>query len=192
LNATPVSAILNSLGVHADGKDIGLWIPFDPGFAEGGDTPGSLLHETGHLLGLPDLYVSGAIGTFHNWDLMTGGGRWPTELFAWHRWKLGWIAEDQIVCIAEHGTRVVTLAPLGGAGGTKAVFVRRGRSVLAIEVRSKTGYDRTRCASGVLVYAVDQTHSNRPDPALRRAYGCSASGHQLWPEVERAVRHRPR
>jgi M6 family metalloprotease-like protein len=158
--ATPVSAILNSFGVRADGKEIGAWVPFDPGFADG-TAPSVLLHETGHLLGLPDLYVAGARSTFHLWDLMTGGGRWPAELLAWHRWKLGWIGDSQIACVAGRANRVVTLTPLERPGGLKAVFIRRGNRVLALEARARLGYDSTRCDTGVLAYVVDQAPFKR-------------------------------
>jgi M6 family metalloprotease-like protein len=92
----PAVAVLNGFGVRADGKEIRLWIPFGAGFAAESGEPGNLLHETGHLLGLPDLYSPNAISTFHRWDIMAA--RWPSELLAWHRWKLGWIDESAIVC----------------------------------------------------------------------------------------------
>ena len=151
---TQTSAILNGFGVRADGRDVRFWVPFDAGFAEQ-DDEWLLLHETGHLLGLPDLYVRGAAGTFHRWDLMAA--RYPSELFAWHRWKLGWLDPTQVVCISGRTTRVVTLSPLERPGGRKAIFVRRGRRVFAVEVRAHIGYDRTLCETGVLVYEVDQT-----------------------------------
>jgi M6 family metalloprotease-like protein len=158
--ATPVSAILNSLGVRADGREIGFWMPADPGFATT-EAPGLLLHETGHLLGLPDLYVAGVTKSFHRWDLMAGSGRWPTEFLAWHRWKLGWIRAEEIVCITRRTRRVVTLAPLERPGGTKAVFIHRGTHVVALEVRGPTGYDAWVCSPGVLAYDVDQTPFKR-------------------------------
>jgi len=166
---TATSAILNGFGVRADGRDVRFWVPFGAGFAEQG-YEWLLLHETGHLLGLPDLYVRGASSTFHRWDLMAA--RYPSELFAWHRWKLGWIDEGQVVCVTGRANRVVTLTPVERAGGTKALFVKRGSRVLAAEVRARAGYDRTLCETGVLVYEVDQTpfrrapihiHPARPD-----------------------------
>jgi hypothetical protein len=87
--------------------------------------------------------------------------RWPAELLAWHRWKLGWLDETQIVCLSRRGSRTVTLIPVGRAGGTKAVFVERGRRVYGVEVRAREGYDRTLCETGVLVYKVDQTPFRR-------------------------------
>jgi M6 family metalloprotease-like protein len=156
---SPTSAILNGFGVRADGKEIRLWIPWGAGFATEEGTPGHLLHETGHLLGLPDLYASGAFVTFHRWDVMAA--RWPAELLAWHRWKLGWLDEGAIVCVTGRATRTVILRPIERPGGRKAIFVKRGRHVLAIEVRARQGYDRTLCETGVLVYAVDQTPFRR-------------------------------
>jgi M6 family metalloprotease-like protein len=158
--ASPTSAILNSLGVRADGTEVGLWIPFAPGFAADEGAPPHLLHETGHLLGLPDLYVARVPATFHAWDIMAAA-RWPTELLAWHRWKLGWLDESAIVCVTGRGSRTVTLTPIERPGGRKAIFVKRGARVLAIEVRAREGYDRALCETGVLVYAVDQTPFRR-------------------------------
>jgi M6 family metalloprotease-like protein len=79
----PTSASLNGFGVRADGKEIRLWIPWGADFAAKAGAPGHLVHETGHLLGLPDLYATGALTTYHRWDVMAA--RWPAELLAWHR-----------------------------------------------------------------------------------------------------------
>jgi M6 family metalloprotease-like protein len=168
---TATSALLNGFGVRADGKEIRLWIPFGAGFASVPGGPENLLHETGHLLGLPDLYVARSPGSFHRWDLMAA--RWPAELLAWHRWKLGWLDGSQIVCLTGRATRTVTLSPLGRPGGTKALLVKRGRRVLVVEVRARTGYDRTLCETGVLVYEVDQTPFRRAPVRLYVAGGDS-------------------
>ena len=157
---TATSAILNSFGVHADGREVAFWIPFGAGFAASTGQPEHVIHETGHLLGLPDLYVPNALTSFHRWDVMAGA-RWPSELFAWHRWKLGWLDADQVVCITGTRPRIATLTPIERPGGTKAVFVKRGNRIVAVEVRSRLGFDATLCETGVLVYEVDQTPFRR-------------------------------
>lgn len=151
--------VLNSFGVRADGREIRLWIPFDAGFASSEGDPRLVVHETGHLLGLPDLYTANAPSTLHRWDVMAA--RWPSELLAWHRWKLGWLDPDQIVCITRRSTRTVTLQPLERPGGTKAVVVKRGLRAIVVEVRARSGYDSTLCDTGVLAYEVDQTPFKR-------------------------------
>ena len=160
---TATSAILNSFGARADGREVRFWVPFDAGFAApDNDLPSLLLHETGHLLGLPDLYRVGVPGSFHRWDLMTGPGRWPMELLAWHRWKLGWLGGRQVVCIVGRRTSVATISPLERPGGVKAVFVKADDDrVIAVEVRARLGYDATLCETGVLAYQVDQTPFRR-------------------------------
>jgi M6 family metalloprotease-like protein len=181
---TAAFAALNGFGVHADGRETRFWVPFDAGFASFPGPGGAslLLHETGHLLGLPDLYVRNSVNTFSRWDLMAS--RWPSELLAWHRWKLGWLDPGQIVCITRATRRVVTLTPLERPGGVKALFVKRGQRVFSVEVRARAGYDSTLCETGVLMYEVDQTpfkrgpvriYAAQPDRAAP-ARGCAA----LW------------
>jgi M6 family metalloprotease-like protein len=161
-------AVLNGFGVHADGVAIKFWVPFGNGFGRNSTYPGGLVHETGHLLGLPDLYQVRRFRTFHFWDVMTD--RWPSELLAWHRWKLGWLDTDQIVCIVKPSTTTVTLTPIEKAGGPKAVIVHHGRQILVAEVRQRIGYDAGRCDQGVLIYAVDTTPFKRGPVKLYAAH----------------------
>jgi M6 family metalloprotease-like protein len=180
---TRTSALLNGFGVRADGREIRFWIPWGAGFAARENTdPWLLIHETGHLLGLPDLYVPNVPGSFHRWDVMAA--RYPAELLAWHRWKLGWLDPGQIVCITGRGRITATLTPIERPGGRKAVLVRRGPIVYAVEARSRSAYDRSLCETGVLVSAIDQTPFKRSPVRIFAAQrdenpperGCSA----LW------------
>lgn len=161
-------AVLNGFGVRADGVEIRYWIPWSNGFGRNSTYAGGLIHETGHLLGLPDLYQVRRFRTFHFWDVMTD--RWPSELFAWHRWKLGWLDPEQVACVTRPGTRVVALTPIESRGGMKALMVRRGSHVLVAEVRRRIGYDVGRCRSGVLIYDVDMTPFKRGPIVLYRAH----------------------
>jgi M6 family metalloprotease-like protein len=163
------SAVLNSFGVHADGKEVRYWVSFANGFGRSDPDPWVLIHETGHLLGLPDLYVQRAPETFHRWDVMAA--RYPAELFAWHRWKLGWLDPAEIVCITGRTSRRVTLSPLGSPGGPKALLVRRGNEVVVAEVRQRLGYDSGLCDPGVLIYRVTTTPLQRSPVQLYRARG---------------------
>jgi hypothetical protein len=122
---------------------------------------GNAIHETGHVLGLPDLYVNGVAWSFYRWDVMAGGSR-PSGLYAWHRWKLGWLDPKQIACLAGRGRVEATVRPLELDGGVKAVVVRTDRAAYVAEVRQRIGEDATICKTGVLVYEVDLTGARRP------------------------------
>ncbi len=166
---TSTSAVLNGFGVHADGVDIKFWIPWANGFGRNSTYAGGLIHETGHLLGLPDLYQARRFRSFHRWDVMTD--RWPSELFAWHRWKLGWLDLEQIACVPRAGARTMTLAPVERPGGVKAIVVPRGNHMLVAEVRQRIGYDIGRCDRGVLIYDVDMTPFKRAPITIHAAHG---------------------
>ncbi|WP_324784043.1 M6 family metalloprotease domain-containing protein [Streptomyces sp. H51] len=137
-----------------------------------------LAHETGHVFDLPDLYQRPVDGKgdwdtyVGDWDLMGSQFGLAPDLFAWHKWKLGWLDPGQVVCVRSLGTTRVTLEPLGagpatpvtgaagvpvfGLGhGTKLAVVRTGPdSVLAFEARGPVGNDGSACRSGILVYRV--------------------------------------
>jgi M6 family metalloprotease-like protein len=140
------------------------------------DGPGAerdfLAHETGHILGLPDLYVIGQRLTFHRWDIMASA---PSNrgLFAWHRWKLGWLDPGQIACIGARRRVSATLTPLERPGGTKAIVLRRGRYAYVAEVRQPVAAGPGRiCKGGVLIYRVEfGAASGQADIRLLRARG---------------------
>ncbi len=63
---------------------------------------GTICHEFGHQLGLPDLYNTntGHVGV-GGWDLMGYGqwimsGYWPSSLSAWSRVFLGWVTPSEV------------------------------------------------------------------------------------------------
>jgi M6 family metalloprotease-like protein len=127
----------------------------------GHDRSGSrvLSHENGHAFGLPDLY---AAEDFRRTDALAG--QWDTmsldwgmqgDLFAWHKWRLGWLTDAQIACAATRGAHTYTLRPLETPGGLKAVIVPYGpERAYVLEVREPLGNDRDACRTGVLAYRV--------------------------------------
>ncbi|MGW0733715.1 M6 family metalloprotease domain-containing protein [Streptomyces sp. NPDC002851] len=132
-----------------------------------------LAHETGHVFDLPDLYHRPTDGKgdwdtrVGDWDLMGSQFGLAPDFFGWHKWKLGWLGDDQVHCIRGDGDTLVTLEPLaaqpahGHSGGSKLAVVRTGRgSVIAIEARGPVGNDKATCTEGVLVYRV----RNEPTP----------------------------
>ncbi|MEV0244224.1 M6 family metalloprotease domain-containing protein [Streptomyces sp. NPDC050674] len=137
-----------------------------------------LAHETGHVFDLPDLYHRPVDGKgdwdthVGDWDLMGSQFGLAPDLFAWHKWKLGWLDPRQVRCVQDAGPARLTLEPLAaGPGGpaprtagsqpfglgrgTKLAVVRTGpESVLALEARGPVGNDEAACRQGVLVYRV--------------------------------------
>ncbi|MET7452515.1 M6 family metalloprotease domain-containing protein [Streptomyces sp. NPDC005574] len=137
-----------------------------------------LAHETGHVFDLPDLYHRPVDGKgdwdtyVGDWDLMGSQFGLAPDLFAWHKWRLGWLEPRQVACVRGPGPTLLTLEPLGerpgvpvvgtagapafGPGrGLKLAVVRTGPdSVLAFEARGPVGDDAAACRPGILVYRV--------------------------------------
>ncbi|MCX5198362.1 M6 family metalloprotease domain-containing protein [Streptomyces sp. NBC_00249] len=125
-----------------------------------------LAHETGHVFDLPDLYHRPTDGKgdwdtyVGDWDVMGSQFGMAPDLFAWHKWKLGWLDPAQVDCVRS-GTSLHTLQPLGqapapgGTGGTRLAVIRTGTgSAVAVEARGSAGNDGDTCTEGVLVYRV--------------------------------------
>ncbi|MFI5807617.1 M6 family metalloprotease domain-containing protein [Streptomyces sp. NPDC051561] len=127
-----------------------------------------LAHETGHVFDLPDLYHRPTDGKgdwdthVGDWDVMGSQFGLAPEPFGWHKWKLGWLARDQVACVPWGTTTRLTMDPLtapaprdGQRGGTRLAVVRTGENTaLAIEARGVSGNDRGACVQGVLIYRV--------------------------------------
>jgi M6 family metalloprotease-like protein len=113
--------------------------------------PDAVIHETGHVIGLPDLYADlTAVG---GWDPMSLQGG---EFLGWHRWKLGWLEPAQLRCVQPARTVEATLSPLETAGGVKMIVAPLDATrALVVENRQPVGLDAGLCDKGVLVYTVN-------------------------------------
>jgi M6 family metalloprotease-like protein len=148
-------------GIQADGVAVTHGATFGQSIWEWGPFGYRVLaHETGHIFGLPDLYAYR--GDVHQyvggWNLMGSLGGSAPDLFAWEKWKLGWVTDDQVACLAEAGTRRIRLTAVERSDGTKLVVVPTGpTAAYVIESRRALGTDADACSTGVLVYRVDST-----------------------------------
>ncbi len=181
LERSPAFHAMPGDGIAADGVEIRHSATFGEDVREvSPQRYGSnvVVHETGHLLGLPDLYDGKATDYSRvfrfagEWDTMgsTGTG---AHFLAWHKWKLGWIDQTQLTCLRGPGEVTATISPAAAPGGLKAVVVPTGPSTaFVIEARRRTGQDARLCEEGVLIYTVDAlVHSGdgpvRVQPAQR-------------------------
>jgi M6 family metalloprotease-like protein len=121
----------------------------------GAMTIGVLAHETGHALGLPDLYdYDGSSEGIGAWGLMGTGSHAkhhsPAHLSAWEKEQLGWV---KVEWISEADSTMV-VKPVQK---TRTVyrFDGGGSEYLLLENRQRKGSDRYLPGSGLLVWRVD-------------------------------------
>ncbi|OTA76414.1 hypothetical protein M434DRAFT_26044 [Hypoxylon sp. CO27-5] len=143
-----------------------------------------LNHETGHTMCLPDYYPfnGSATGLFiGGWDLMGLISGPSPDYFAWDKWRLGWLADEQIDCVAEAGSTRHRLTPLEKAGGSKAVVVKHNSTnVLVAELRTASGLDSASCSTGVLLYTVSTTTATGEGPVRVVDATPGSSGVSEW------------
>ncbi|AXG79574.1 M6 family metalloprotease domain-containing protein [Streptomyces paludis] len=151
----------NADAPHADGVPLAntsfVYSRQDDGSGSYVDTGYRVLpHENGHVFGLPDLYTAEGGGAVGHWDIMSEDWGANNDLLGWHKWKLGWLDDEQIGCASERGSSDFLLSPLALPDGPKIVFVPVSKeSGYAVEVRTRAGNDEAVCAPGVLIYRVD-------------------------------------
>ncbi|TJZ52162.1 M6 family metalloprotease domain-containing protein [Streptomyces piniterrae] len=166
-NAGP-AATRTVLSVTFSGGDMGLrtadGVPFrNASFIwsrQVGDSAFRVLnHENAHSFGLPDLYYANGRDTpalVGHWDPMDEDWGPSNDFLGWHKWKLGWLAADQVRCAPRGGPAAEhTLSPAAAVGGTKIVVIpTAARTALVVEARSRGPRDPAVCRPGVLIYRV--------------------------------------
>jgi hypothetical protein len=84
--------------------------------------------------------------------LISGAGQ---DLFGWEKWILGWLSDDQVVCV-NSGVNSALLTPIETAGGTKLFTMPISKTAaIVVESRRAIGYDKNLPKTGPLVYIVD-------------------------------------
>jgi M6 family metalloprotease-like protein len=117
-----------------------------------------LLHETGHLFGLPDLYL------FNSTDWLEPVGAWDImcdldlgqHFLGWHKYKFGWLDESQLFYL-KSGEVSLPLAPFESAEGVKMILLpSESKSRLyVVEIAQALGANQEYRDKGILVYTVD-------------------------------------
>ena len=159
------SPTTNFLDVTADGNHLTHAITF--GYDQWRWGGLVLAHESGHSLGLPDLYTFDAAPgsnppNYHaavgGWDLMgLISGQGP-EYLAWHRWMLGWLRDSEVACLRPGVASTVHLSAVEtGKGTAMAVLPLDEHRALVAESRKPLRYDREIASEGVLLYTIDTT-----------------------------------
>jgi M6 family metalloprotease-like protein len=129
-----------------------------------------LVHETGHLFGLPDLYLfhvdaTGSIfAPAGAWDIMCDldQGR---HFLGWHKYKLGWLDESQLIFF-NSGEVSVMLTSLETAHGVKMIVLpgEHSSQLYIVEVAQGLGEDEQLREKGLLVYTVDASVATGHQP----------------------------
>jgi M6 family metalloprotease-like protein len=118
-------------------------------------TIGVLAHETGHALGLPDLYdYDGSSAGIGAWGLMGTGSHAedhsPAHLSAWSKEQLGWVSVEWLARMDS----TLVLEPVQ-RGRTVYRFDGRDGDYLLLENRQRKGTDRFLPGAGLLIWHVD-------------------------------------
>jgi M6 family metalloprotease-like protein len=121
---------------------------------------GTIAHEFGHDLGVPDLYdTDGSSEGIGAWGIMAAGawlkgGEVPAHFCAWSKAFLGWIQPREIVmtesglaldCVEQGNLDTIVKIPLSSD------------EYFLLENRYKTGFDQHLPGSGLLIWHIDDS-----------------------------------
>ena len=180
LIATPAGAQLNGASSFTADEGRGITVPdgevrlvstFDQSSLTEPYT--TLVHEVGHLFGLPDLYPRGGGGNNTSvgcWDLMSDTSH-ATSFLGWHRHKNGWLAAERKTYVNRSKAGwTVTLHPLSRERGLSMIVLpvddaARPSKVFVVELAPQVrGDDGELGGEGVLLYTVDATIATGDEP----------------------------
>ena len=163
-------------------------------------------HETGHILGLPDLYLyevpEGVRDCFAHcgpFDLMGLIEGTAPDYLGYHKWRLGWIDDDQVTEFGPGESGEAVLTPLEESGGLKLVNLPLDNETgYMAEYRTPAGLDKELERDGVILYRISGRVENgagcvtlippepekylRPDP--RSSDGLIPAGASVEPEKD--------
>ncbi|EEC50348.1 predicted protein [Phaeodactylum tricornutum CCAP 1055/1] len=124
---------------------------------------GVIAHETGHFLGLPDLYdIDGGGKGLNSWSLMANSWGfdssqlYPPLLDPWCKIQLGWVTPT----VLTETSRNIEIKP--SYTDDDYYIIQRGfpeDEFLLIEYRRRVGYDSLIPEEGLLIYHIDDTAS---------------------------------
>ena len=145
-------------GIKMDGREIRNAVTF------GNDTRNedwgwqTLVHETGHVLGLPDLYCYHREKTYKSihkfigsWDPM-GYHKNASQFLAWHKYKFNWL-DDKNFHIFTGKEKKLELVHIKNDKGLKAAVIPLSESLALVAEVKNLNKDKTE--DGVLLYTVD-------------------------------------
>ena len=140
-------------------------------------TFGTLCHEYGHCLGLPDFYYNGSTQVVGPWDIMdygnyNDGGFRPPGYSAHERMCLGWLDITEL-------TEPFTVSAMDALNSEQpqAWLVRNdgyADEYYVIENRQQTGWDASLPGSGLVVFHIDYDeevwHNGVPNSSSYKRY----------------------
>ncbi|KAG7373365.1 M6 family metalloprotease domain containing protein [Nitzschia inconspicua] len=147
---------------------------------------GVIAHETGHYLGLPDLYDTngggrgiGQYGLMANswgWD---GSQYWPPHLSGWSKFVLGWISAT----VPDEGINQVETTQNQHPNHPQLYIIQEGfpdGEFLLVENRQRKGYDKNMAQGGILIWHID--NGRNPNDFRNSLTREGFPGQLGWPE----------
>ena len=149
-----------------DGKKISSVVLLGRAYVQVGlRSPYLVIHELGHLFGLPDLYsFQDSTDTADYFSIMNKAAVGGIGYFGWEKYILGWLDDPQMIC-HKAGEVIGNLVPLTKTSGLKMIAVPISSSeVLVVENRTKEGIDKMIPNPGIIAYVVDSSIEGGKNP----------------------------
>lgn len=156
------------------------------------DGIGTICHEFGHAMGMPDFYdtdysTNGTCRTLGSYSLMDSGcynnsGWTPPYLNFEERMCLGWLTESDLPTLSANGE--YSLAPINENEAYKSLTDMEGEYFL-YESRGSGKWDKHVPAAGLVVYHVDKS-SRMVKIMAGESYTYSVSAADLWSKWEQS------